>query len=423
VRSTSTGNRLDARGAGFPARLRAHLRARLAEPVRVLPFTLPVLAAVLTGLLLHTRGYHIDLEVYRLGVATWLAGGDMYGPLPPTISGLPLPFIYPPFAAMVLLPLEALPWTAAWIALFTASLVALAGTLYVVARSVWPAGGPGGAVSVASIALPPALLLEPVFETFDFGQVNLVLMALVTVDCLAARTRWPRGLLVGLAAAIKLTPGAFVLFFLLRRDARAAGVAIGTAAAATALGFLVDPAASARYWFGGPASGVSGSVFYTNQTIQAVLARAAVPELGAKVIWLALTVVLLALVVPMVRRAELALALVTVSGFALLASPTSWSHHWVWIAPALLVVVAYAVRLRSVGWAMAGAVLTVAFVAAPFRFLPHELDQELSWTAAQQVVGATYVIVGIAALVALRLAFARGAVPVVGKPAKAASRL
>ena len=421
MRSTSTGDRLDARGARLPTRLRARLRAWLADPVRVLPFTLPVLAAVLAGMLWHTHGYHIDLEVYRLGVATWLAGGDMYGPLPPTISGLPLPFIYPPFAAMVLLPLEALPWTAAWVTLFAASLTALAVTLYVVARSVWPSGGPGGAVSVASVALPGALLLEPVFETFDFGQVNLVLMALVAVDCLAVRTRWPRGLLVGLAAAIKLTPGAFVLFFLLRRDARAAGVAVGTAAAATGLGFLVDPAASARYWFGGPASGVSGSVFYTNQTVQAVLARAEAPGLGAKAIWLVLTLVLLALVVPVVRRAEPALALVAVGGFALLVSPTSWSHHWVWIAPALLVVAAYAVRLRSVGWAIAGTVLTAAFLAAPFRFLPHEQDQELSWTAAQQVVGATYVIVGIAALVALRLAYARGAVPV-DEPGKSAAR-
>ena len=97
--------------------VRARLRTWLAQPRRVLPVTLPLLAIVLTGMLLYTRGYHIDLEVYRLGVATWLAGGDMYGPLPATVSGLALPFIYPPFAAMVLLPLEVLPWTAAWIAL------------------------------------------------------------------------------------------------------------------------------------------------------------------------------------------------------------------------------------------------------------------------------------------------------------------
>jgi alpha-1,2-mannosyltransferase len=404
---STTGGRVD---------VRARLRAWAVEPRRVLPVTLPVLAVVLTGMLFYTHGYHIDLEVYRLGVATWLRGGDMYGPLPPTVSGLALPFIYPPFAAMVLLPLELLPWTAAWIALYAVSVASVAVTLYVVARRVWPAGGRPGALSVASAALPLALLLEPVLETIKFGQVNLVLMALVAVDCLAERTRWPRGLLVGVAAAIKLTPAAFVLFFLLRRDLRAAAVTVATAAAATGLGFAVDPASSARYWFGGPAAGVSGSVFYTNQTVQAVLARAEVPALAARAVWVVAAVALLALIVPVVRRAEPALALVTVAGFALLVSPTSWSHHWVWIAPALLVVVARAVRTGSRGWAGAAAVLAVTFSVAPFRWLPHEHEQELTWTAAQQWVGATYVVVGVLALVAVRLATAAAERAVVAAP-------
>lgn len=400
-----------------PPGLRARLGARAVEPRRVLPVTLPLLAVVLTGMLLYTHGYHIDLEVYRLGVATWLTGGDMYGPLPPTVSGLALPFIYPPFAAMVLLPLEVLPWTAAWIALYGMSVASVAVTLYVVARRVWPDGGRAGALSVASAALPVALLLEPVLETFKFGQVNLVLMALVAVDCLAEHPRWPRGLLVGFAAAIKLTPAAFVLFFLLRRDLRAAVVAVVTAAAATGLGFAVDAASSARYWFGGPAAGISGSVFYTNQTIQAVLARAGVPVLAAKAIWLVAALALLALIVPVVRRADPPLALVTVAGFALLVSPTSWSHHWVWIAPALLVVVAQAVRLRSRGWTAAAALLAVTFFLAPFRWLPHQHEQELLWSPAQQVVGATYVIVGILALVALRRAVPAAERPAIAAPA------
>ena len=395
---------------------RAWLRARLVEPGRVLPVAVPVLVCVLAGMLLYTHGYHIDLEVYRIGVQTWLAGGDMYGPLPPTISGMALPFIYPPFAALLLAPFAFLPWTAAWVLLFALSLGSLAATLYVAARQVWPDGGPGGALSVAALALPLLLWIEPVLETFEFGQVNLVLMGLVAVDCLTPRTRWPRGLLVGIAAAIKLTPAAFVLFFLLRRDVRAAVVTIVTAAVATGIGFVVDAASSARYWFGGPASGVSGSVFYTNQTIQAVLARAEVPALAAKAVWFVATVALLALIVPVVRRAEPALALVTVAGFALLVSPTSWSHHWVWIAPALLVAVAEAVsdrsaphriNLRSRGWAIGAAVLAVTFYVAPFRWLPHEHEQELAWSAAQQVVGATYVIVGILALAAARLAVVR----------------
>ena len=69
------------------------------------------------------------------------------------------------------------------------------------------------------------LLLEPVRSTLAYGQVNIVLMALVALDCLTAEPRWPRGALTGLAAALKLTPAAFVLFFLLRRDYRAAATA------------------------------------------------------------------------------------------------------------------------------------------------------------------------------------------------------
>ena len=219
-------------------------RRRDALPGRqtIAAVALPLLAISVAILVWHTHGYHIDLEVYRIGVQTWLAGGDMYGPLPPTISGMALPFIYPPFAAMLLAPFAFLPWTVAWVLLFALSLGSLAATLYVAARQAWPDGGPGGALSVAALALPLLLWIEPVLETFEFGQVNLVLMGLVAVDCLAPRTRWPRGLLVGIAAAIKLTPAAFVLFFLLRRDARAAVVTVVTAAVATGIGFVVDAA-------------------------------------------------------------------------------------------------------------------------------------------------------------------------------------
>mgnify|MGYP001321515588 CR=1 FL=1 len=397
--------------AGSPA-LVGPARSWLRSPGRVLVVTVPLIAATVTLLLYRTNGYHIDLEVYRLGVEAWLAGRDMYGELPPTISGLALPFIYPPFAAMVLTPLALMPWTPAWVTLFALSLVSLTVTLYVVARRLWPSGGVGGAVVVTSVALSPALLLEPVRETFEFGQINLVLMAMVAVDCLARAPRWPRGLLVGLAAAIKLTPGAFVLYFLLRRDFRAAGVATIAAAAATGLGFLVDAESSARYWFNGPAHGVSGSIFYTNQTIEAVLARAALPDTLITVIWFTAVVLLLALlVVPIGLRVDPPLALVTVAGGGLLISPTSWSHHWVWIAPALLVTVAYALRLRSPGWTVATLVLAATFYTAPFQFLPHEGGVEATWTPLQQVVGATYVIVAIGLLMVLRLEVSRRSRP------------
>ncbi|WP_312858189.1 glycosyltransferase 87 family protein [Pseudonocardia pini] len=376
------------------------LRAWTVSPRGPLLVGIPLLAVSVTVMLLHTHGYHIDLEVYRIGVQTWLAGGDPYGSLPPTISGLALPFIYPVFAAIVLTPFALVPWTVAWVALFVLSLASLAVTLYVAALRAWPTGGRAGALSVATLALPFLLWIEPVLETLEFGQVNLILMALVAIDCLAPRTWWPRGMLVGIAAAIKLTPAAFVLFFLLRRDVRAAVVAVVTAMVATAVGFLVDAHNSAAYWFGGPASGVSGSVFYTNETVQAVVARWGVQGPLLTGIWLAASIGLLVLAVPTVRRADPALALSATAGLMLVVSPTSWSHHWVWIAPALLAVGAHAVRTGSRGWIAAAAVLAVAFSVAPFRWLPGNNEVELTWNPLQQVAGATYVIIAIVLLAA-----------------------
>ncbi|OLT20730.1 hypothetical protein BJF78_09190 [Pseudonocardia sp. CNS-139] len=232
----------------------------LRSPRRVLLVTGPLLLLALAGLVVHTGGRHIDLEVYRFGVQAWLSGGDMYGPLPETSGHIALPFIYPPFAALLMVPLAVVPWGVAWVGLLLLSAAALGGTLYLVARRAWPSGGRAGALSVASLALPlalfvwpgraidfdvpadgPSIGLEPVLQTIEFGQINLLLMALVAADCLVARPRWPRGLLVGIAAAVKLTPAAFVLYFLLRRDYRAAAVAAVTGVAATLVGFAVRP--------------------------------------------------------------------------------------------------------------------------------------------------------------------------------------
>ena len=382
---------------------------QLRTPRRVLPFTVPLLALALVNVVVHTGGRHIDLEVYRFGVQAWLAGGDMYGTLPETSDHITLPFIYPPFAAIVLLPLAVAPWLLAWSALLALSTAALGLTFFVVARRLWPSGGRGGALSVASIALPlalavqpgkaidfsrpappiPAFALEPVMQTIEFGQVNLLLMALVALDVLVVRTRWPRGLLIGIAAAIKLTPAAFVLYFLLRREYRAAAVAAASGALVTGLAFLIAPGPSWKFWLDNPAGGVSGSPFFTDQNFQAVLARAGVDGTLKTVLWLALSVGLLALAVPAIRRAPAPLALMATAGVALLVSPTSWSHHWVWVAPFLLVAAASAWRARSFTWLGVTLASAAVFVVAPHQLdLPHE---GTNWTIDQQIFGGTYV--------------------------------
>ncbi|MFC9962846.1 glycosyltransferase 87 family protein [Nocardia ignorata] len=350
-------------------------------------------------------GAFIDLQVYRLGIEAMRDGADMYGQLPKTSVGIGLPFIYPPFAAIALAPFALLPWGAAKTLYVAVSVAALAWTLYLVARRYNPERKQV-ALLVTACALPVAMLLEPVRATIDFGQVNLLLMVLVATDCLLPKTRYPRGMLIGLAAAVKLTPAAFVLFFLVRKDYKAAATAAATGAIATVASFAILPTESVRYWFGGlgNVSGLSGSAFHTNQSIQAVLARLHVTGLPFDALWLFFGALLLALVVVAMRKAAdaPAIALALNAVFTLLLSPISWSHHWVWIAPALLAIVCHARTLPAAsarGWYATAVVVAAVFVIAPHSFLPDGEHRETSWTWDQHLIGDTYVWLAVALVV------------------------
>ena len=269
-------------------------------------------------------------------------------------------------------------------------------------------GGPAaGSVWAVAWLLPVALLLEPVRTTLAYGQINIVLMALVALDGLTEEPRWPRGALVGLAAAVKLTPAAFVLFFLLRRDYRAAAVAGVSFAAATVAGFALAGHDSVRYWtaavfqtgrIGGPATAA-------NQCVQAVLARAGLDPhtAGGTAAWLALSALVVIVAGRGMRRALAASQecwALSLNAFAvLLISPISWSHHWVWSAPALLTL-AYLGRRHHHRLAVAAAACgLVLFTAAPQWWLGRFAGPGLSWAPWQQVIGSSYVF--FAALVLL----------------------
>jgi alpha-1,2-mannosyltransferase len=118
-----------------------------------------------------------------------------------------------------------------------------------------------------------------------------------------------------------------------------------------------------------------------------------------KLIWIVLSVMLLGAVMVAMRHAEPNLALMLNAAFALLVSPTSWSHHWVWVAPALLVMLTHAARRLSAGWLLAFALTSALFSLSPFQRLPGFDDVELTWTPWQQLVGALYPLVTAALVV------------------------
>ncbi|MEV8609464.1 glycosyltransferase 87 family protein [Amycolatopsis sp. NPDC051373] len=232
-------------------------------------------------------------------------------------------------------------------------------------------------------------------STLSFGQINLVLMALVAVDILMPHPRWPRGIGVGIAAAIKVTPAGFLLFFLLTKDFRSARNALKAGAAATGLGFLVAPAASAKYFFGGGltgAAGLSGSPYATNQTIEGALHRLNLPPLPYHVLWLGISAFVIAAAVVVMRRVDPPLAFVVNATAVLVLSPISWSHHWVSLAPALVIL---ATRVRTTRQGAALAAGAGVFIAAPHAFLPNSDMRELAWTPWQHVVGDSYLLLAL----------------------------
>ncbi|SDG03923.1 alpha-1,2-mannosyltransferase [Lentzea fradiae] len=338
-----------------------------------------VCAAVAAGLLVwvcvRSLGSGVlDLRVYLEGGAAWRSGTDLYtadfhGP-----NGLP--FTYPPFAALLFsaftplpLPVAAAVFTAAGIALFVAACRAAA---------------PHGQAAYGLAAL--CLLLEPLRGGLDLGQVNLVLIGLVALDCLLPRTPWPRGLLVGLAAAIKLTPLVFVLFFLCRKRWRPALTVVATFAACALTGWLLAPGQSQRFWFHAmlDPERVGGLAYSANQSLRGLLFRLGAPES----VWLVLALAVVAvtvLVLPGLR--DDLTALVAVAAAGLLISPVSWSHHWVWIAPALVLL-----RGRT------RVAVAAAFAVGPHWLLPTAGDRELAWTWWQHLVGNSYVWLGLAFL-------------------------
>lgn len=360
--------------------------------------------------------YRIDLDVYRIGGDVFASGSPLYGAMPPTELGNTLPFTYPPLAAVLFSPLSFMSLAWAGIVVTSLSLILLFVTVVLTLRSLgvaprslmlWAAG----AVFAA------AMILEPVFSTLDYGQINIILMAFVAADCLPRKTPWPRGVLIGLVAAVKLTPAVFVLYFLLRRDFRAAIVSAVSFAAFTAAGFLATFSDSVTYWTETliDSDRIGRPAYPANQSITGVLARLGMDDTMRTVLWIVLSCCMLALAAMAMRKAlqanHYALALGVNALFGLLVSPVSWSHHWVWVVPFMVALGVLAYRRRNA--------FILAFVgigAVVLHFAPHwrlaiGRYSGLDWPLWDQLAASSYVWWAVAALVIVALAPLRAPTP------------
>ena len=244
--------------------------------------------------------YRIDIDIYQMGAQAWMDGRPLYrgDVMFHTPIGLDLPFTYPPLAAIVFCPFAWLHMPAASVAITALTLVLLVVSTVIVLTGldVWTTSTmlPGPAwlrrwwLAIV-IVVPATIWLEPITSNFAFGQINVVLMTLVIADCMPRRTPWPRGLLLGLGMALKLTPAVFLLYFLLRRDNRAALTALVSFVVATLVGFALAWSDSWEYWTHTVhhTDRIGSAALNTDQNIAGALARLGLGEQQRFLLWVA----------------------------------------------------------------------------------------------------------------------------------------
>lgn len=350
----------------------------------------------------HGWGF-VDLAVYRYGAQGVLDGAHLYALRFPGA----LAFTYPPIAALLFLPLTLARMAVLEPVVTAMSIVLLPVTLGSALRlppiREWLSRDT--AIRIALLASAVAIWLEPIWTTLRYGQIDLLIAALVLYDLSRPDgARW-KGVGIGLASGLKLTPGIFVVYLLLTRRYRAAAVSLGVFTATIAVGFLALPADSREYWSGafGDPSRVGRIENAANQSLRGAYARL-LHTLDVQAWWLCTAALVgglgIALAVRAGRRGDDASGFSLCALSALLVSPISWSHHWVLAIPALLLFALGAWRVGSRARLIAAAMATAVGCSHMIWWVPvnHPLHSELHLDATQLIFADAYVLLGLAAL-------------------------
>ncbi len=423
--------------------------SRRARPLAVAWLAAGVAAYAVSVLVYHhllatnpTLWGHTDEFVYRAaGIEIHQHPADLYRAHFGEPDRFKLPFTYPPIAALVFALFTSFSFAVWQSALVGVDVLLLPVICY---ASLRVAGRRGlTAVALAFAVAAMALWLEPVYMTMYFGQINLILLVVGMADlALPDSCRW-KGIGIGIAAGMKLTPLVFIPFLLASRRIRAGLVAVLTFVVTVVVGFIALPSAAHDFWFG-DFVGKSGFTLQ-NQSIDGILQRVLPGHPAAHTIWLAAAFVVgvagLTVAALVSRRGYELTAIVLCSVTGLLISPISWTHHWVWaVVPGLALVVA-GDRRRGTGapepetdgvlparsgdrsrvrnWAARAAgtaVLLFLFVMWPrphqvghvtellptglLRLTPNGYGVEKTWHGWQLISGNYYVILGAIALAA-----------------------
>jgi alpha-1,2-mannosyltransferase len=283
----------------------------------------------------------VDLHVYIGGAATIDHPGSLYRYVyADQTPDFPLPFTYPPFAAVVFYPLHLLPFGLVALCWTVGTMAALYGVVRLSQRLLGVAAGEGHRLAMLWAAV--AIWLEPLRSTFDYGQINVILVLAVLLAAFTTRW-WLSGLLIGTAAGMKLTPAIAGLYFVGTRRWGAAVFSAVVFFATIAVSALVVGDQTRYYFteliFKTDRIGPICTIF--NQSLRGGVCRIFGHDAGygpVVLIGIAVTAILSVLAWRALSSpgSEQLGPLLIVELFGLLLSPISWTHHWVWLVPLMI---------------------------------------------------------------------------------------
>ncbi|OBI04613.1 alpha-(1-2)-phosphatidylinositol mannosyltransferase [Mycolicibacter heraklionensis] len=290
----------------------------------------------------------VDLHVYISGAAALAQPGALYDYVyADQTPDFPLPFTYPPFAAVVFYPLHFLPFGLVALVWQIGTMAAVYGAVRLCQRLL----GAAPLLRRASLNRRSAMLwtaagiwTEPLRSTFDYGQINVILVLAVLYAVYSQRW-WVSGLLVGLATGLKLTPAIAGVYLAGARRWAAAVFSAVVFAGTIAVSVWVTGDQARRYFTEllGDAHRVGPIGTSFNQSWRGGISRILGHDAGYSppvLIAIGVTAVLAVLAWRALNGTSAGFdplgSLLVVELFGLLASPISWTHHWVWLLPLMI---------------------------------------------------------------------------------------
>lgn len=348
----------------------------------------------------------VDLKVYLASGAAVRSGTSLYDVAIQSPLYGPMPYLYPPLTAILFfVPLSFLPIGAASLVWNTLSLVALGGVAWL-ALGIAGVRTPRARAALTLVVLLLASWLLPVRIQLIAGQINMFLLLLVLSDFRGYTGRW-RGVGIGIAAGLKVTPLIFIGYLVVTRQWRAAGTAFAAFLGTVLVGFVLLPADATRYWSGLVLhSSRAGGVWDTpNQSLSGALARGVSSTQFAHW-WLAVLAVVAVAGLAVARYAHrhgsdfLGFSAAAITG--LLVSPVSWEHHWVYVIPLLVWLAVRAWQTRSAGLGAVTVALVAVFSVRVFSLLGIQESPPAPMALAgwEQVIAALFPLTGLLLLVA-----------------------